>query len=186
MSLRRGFKANANRISLRLRRSLGLSFQAPIDITIVARRMQVILVPLSSFAGEYPREVEQLAQIDRGAFSAATLQVGRTKRIIVYNDCHSARRRSSSIAHEIAHMLLGHQFTLPIDPSGSRNLDRDLEDEANWLGSAILISDEAAVFIVRSAMDTETACKQYGVSEAMLQMRINASGARIRVRRSYH
>ncbi len=61
-----------------------------------------------------------------------------------------------------------------------------VEDHANWLGPAILISDEAALHILRSALSTETACAQYGVSAAVLRMRINASGARIRHQRSIH
>jgi Zn-dependent peptidase ImmA (M78 family) len=89
-------------------------------------------------------------------------------------------------AHECSHVILKHPFTLPIDASGCRVLDRDIEDEANWLGSVILIPDEAALHIVRAAMDSETAWSTYVVSSPMLRMRINASGARIRINRSYH
>jgi hypothetical protein len=83
-------------------------------------------------------------------------------------------------------VLLGHPFTFPIDASGCRNLDRDIEDEASWLGPTILVSNEAALHIVRRAFDDETACSMYSVSLPLLRMRINASGAMIRVRRSHH
>ncbi len=186
MSLRRGFKASANRMSLRLRRSLGLVPEAPIDLDVIARRLDIVIVPLSDFQKEYPAIERRLSTIDPSAFSAATVPCGLTRRIIVHNDSHDRRRQRSNISHEIAHVLLGHPFTLPIDTSGCRNMDRDIEDEATWLGGVILISDEAAIHIVRTAMDTITACRTYDVSAPLLQMRINASGARIRVHRSYH
>jgi hypothetical protein len=185
MSLRRGFKANANRISVRLRESLGLRPDAPIDLTAIAARLGITIVPLSSFAAEHTAAVCRLMQIDPSAFSAATLDVEGGKRIILYNDAHELGRQTNSIAHEIAHVLLGHRSTLPIDTSGIRALDRDVEDEANWLGSTILISDAAALRILRDHLDTDAACALYKVSAAVLRMRINASGAVIRMKRSY-
>ncbi len=184
MSLRRGFKANANRISLRLRQSLGLGPEAPIDLTHIAARLNIRIVCLTEFADEYPAAVRQLTVIDEGAFSAATLPLGSGKRIIIHNDRHDPGRQSNSIAHELAHVLLGHRFTLPIDASGCRNGDRELEEQANWLGPTILISNEAAMHIVRIGMDTGTACNLYKVSPTLLRMRINASGATTRIRRA--
>jgi hypothetical protein len=186
MSLRRGFKAEANRISVSLRQSLGLSAEAPIDVDVAARKLGLIIVPLSSFRQTDPGAVRQLTEIDPGGFSAATVPCGPHKRVIVHNDSHDRSRQRSNIAHEIAHILLKHQFSLPIDTSGCRNVDRDVEDEATWLGSVILISNEAAMHIVRSSMDKSEACRKYGVSAPMLRMRINASGALIRVARAYH
>jgi hypothetical protein len=186
MSLRRGFKTDANRLSLRLRRSLGLTPESPIDLDLIARRLDLAVAPLSSFVDEYPDAVHHLMRIDPGSFSAATLPCGTTRRVIVHNDNHDCRRQRSNIAHEIAHVLLGHTFTLPIDTTGCRILDLDREDEAAWLGSVTLISDPAALYIVRMAMDVETACERYGVSAPMLQMRINTSGARKRIARRYH
>jgi IrrE N-terminal-like domain len=186
MSLRRGFKSRANQISVRLRRGQGLPPEAPIDLRVVAARMQIDVVALSSFHQQHPAAVTQLSQIDPGAFSAATLRGECGKRIIVHNDFHDPGRQQNSVAHELSHVLLGHPFTLPIDASGCRNLDRDIEDEASWLGAVILISDEAAIHIVREEFDSDTACSMYRVSLPLLRMRINASGARIRVQRSYH
>lgn len=42
--------------------------------------------------------------------------------------------------------------------TGCRIIDRDVEDEANWLGPTILISNEAAMYILRQEMDTAAAC----------------------------
>jgi Zn-dependent peptidase ImmA (M78 family) len=93
--------------------------------------------------------------------------------------------KAELISHELSHVLLGHPFTYPIDESGCRNVDRKLEEEASWLGPTILVSDEAALHVVRMGLDTDTACRMYQVSAPLLQMRLNASGARIRMRRAY-
>ena len=84
MSLRRGFKAEANRISLCLRRGLGLTAEAPINLEAlahylkVAYQIEVIIVALSSFRDKYPDAVRQLSVIDPGAFSAASLLGGHS------------------------------------------------------------------------------------------------------------
>jgi Zn-dependent peptidase ImmA (M78 family) len=124
--------------------------------------------------------------LDTAAFSAATLACGPTRRVILHNDGHDWRRQRSNIAHEIAHLVLKHPFTLPIDGYGCRNIDRDVEEEATWLGATILIPDAAALHIVRAALSTPAACELYGVSAPLLRMRINASGARVRLARAYH
>lgn len=186
MSLRRGFKAEANRISLALRRDLGLVSHEPIDLFALAKRFRAYVAPLSEFADECPEAVHHFTHVERGAFSAATVPLENGRRVIIFNDSHSTGRRNSNLAHEIAHLALGHEFTLPIDTTGCRNIDRDVEDEANWLGPTILIPNEAALHILRQAMDTAAACQVYGVTTAVLQMRVNASGARIRLGRGYH
>ena len=63
--------------------------------------------------------------------------------------------------------------------SGCRNYDRDQEGEANFLAGCILIPNEAAKRIVMSGMDPQEARESDGVSDQMLQYRLNASGARI-------
>jgi hypothetical protein len=171
---------------------LGLTPEAPIDLEALARHLkiafqiEVIIVPLSRFRDEYPDAVRQLSVIDSGAFSAATVPCGPKRYVIVHNDSHDEGRQQTNISHEIAHLILEHPFTLPIDTYGCRNIDRDIEDEATWLGATILISDEAALHIVKSGMSTDKARQTYRVSEPVLRMRINASGARIRAARTHH
>ena len=186
MSLRRGFKASANRIAVRLRRGQSRAPHEPIDLEVIAKRLEIKIVPLSALAKEAPQAVRHLSITDSDAFSATTIRLDTGKRIIIHNDSHHPRRQRSNLSHEISHVLLGHPFTYPIDNSGCRNRDRDLEEQANWLGAVILISDEAALHILRRGIDEETACSVYGVSLPLLRMRINGSGARIRHSRSYY
>jgi Zn-dependent peptidase ImmA (M78 family) len=186
MSLRHGFKASANRIALRLRRGQDREAHAPIDLEVVAERLAIEIVPLSTFSKLHPKSVRHLSIVESDAFSAATIRLNTGKRVIIHNDSHHPRRQRSNLSHEISHVLLGHPFTYPIDNSGCRNHDRELEEEANWLGATILISDEAALHILRKGLDEETACEIYEVSLPLLNMRINGSGARIRYSRLRH
>jgi Zn-dependent peptidase ImmA (M78 family) len=114
--------------------------------------------------------------------SAVTVFCGSI-RSIVYNDAHHRHRQASSIAHELSHGILGHPPTPPLNKYGCRHYDRAIEDEANWLGHALLISEEAALYIVRTGMMMQEAIRTYGVSEDVITMRINVTGARRRVER---
>jgi hypothetical protein len=170
---------------LRDRRLLDLQTRVTVAMFALAERLGAHVVPLSDFARECPDAVRHFTHVEPGAFSSATVPLPNSCRVIIFNDSHKPGRRNSNLAHEIAHLALGHAFTLPIDTTGCRIIDRDVEDEANWLGPTILISNEAAMHILQQAMDSATACRVYGVTSAVLRMRINASGAQIRINRRY-
>lgn len=108
MSLRRGFKARANQISVRLRKGQGRSPQAPIYLEIIADRLGIEIVPLSVLKGDCQTAVRRLSIIDNGSFSAATLPIHSGQHIIVHNDSHDPRRQRGNLTHELAYLLLGH------------------------------------------------------------------------------
>lgn len=64
-----------------------------------------------------------------------------------------------------------------VGEDGARTFNREQEDEAHWLGPALLISEEAAVHITRIGLSNSAACNEYGVSEDLLQMRLQVTGA---------
>lgn len=182
MNLPHGFKAQANRIAIGLRRQMHIAAVAPVDLDCLADRLGLSIVPISKFSDWSPASVTQLVARDPGALSALLLRLGR-RRLILVNDGHSRRRRNSSIAHEISHVLLAHAPLQLFDSAGCRRLDQGMEDEANCLAGHILVPNEAAMEIVCSGLRPDTACNRYGVSQRMLDYRLNASGARIRHRR---
>ncbi|NEU97021.1 ImmA/IrrE family metallo-endopeptidase [Bradyrhizobium uaiense] len=55
--------------------------------------------------------------------------------------------QAADISYELAHGLLLHPPMRILDPSGTRKYDKAMEEEANWLGPALLVSDEAAMHI---------------------------------------
>jgi Zn-dependent peptidase ImmA (M78 family) len=182
VSLRRGFKKEANKIALEIRAELGLGPRAPLDPWKLAQLLLIPVIPLSSLARDAPEAFVRLTGIANSAFSAVTVFVG-TRRGIVYNDAHTPGRQASDIAHELAHALLLHPPRASVN-SGTRDWNAEEEGEAAWLSGALLISDEAAIRIAKAAQPTALAATEYGVSEQMVIFRLGVTGARVRVERS--
>lgn len=182
MALRRGFKTEANSIAVEVRAELGLSPRAPLDPHQLAAHLDIPVHPLSSFASVAVDFVHVFSGPEQGAFSAVTVFRGR-RREIVHNDSHSLGRQHSNVAHELAHGLLLHEPQPALDDLGCRYWDADHEAEADFLGAALLLTPEAAVWIVRSGMTSDEACNHFCVSNKMLQYRLNITGAYIRVKR---
>ena len=117
------------------------------------------------------------------AFSALTVCVG-PQRIIIYNDTLPTNRCHADIMHEIAHMLLLHPPHRVCAETGGRHYDQEMEDEANWLGPALLVSEEAAIGVVQQELSIQAAAKIYKVSRDLMRMRLNVTGAYKRVARA--
>jgi Zn-dependent peptidase ImmA (M78 family) len=92
-------------------------------------------------------------------------------------------RTLGSTPHELSHGLLLHPPGVAIDKRGCRDWDQEVELEANWLAGALLISDEAALIIVRRGLTLAQAAEVYGVSEAMVRFRLNVTAAVVRINR---
>jgi Zn-dependent peptidase ImmA (M78 family) len=106
------------------------------------------------------------------------------RKTIWHNDGHALVRQRSNLAHEIAHAMLFHTPGSDPDPVRARPWDRNAEEEAQWLGGALLVSDEAAFALAYAETDTITGANRYGVSTEMLVYRLNVTGALIRAARS--
>ncbi len=180
MGLRRGFKTEANKYSREFRNELGLSDYAPLCPWQLAEHLAIPTLALSALSDVVPDAVHHLMNVDQRSFSAATIFEG-AKRQIIFNDAHSDKRQASNISHEIAHAILGHPPTEPFSESGCRNFNKDMEDEANWLGPALLVSEEAALHIVRRGMDESTAAQSYGCTLSVMQLRLRMTAAYKRV-----
>lgn len=179
--LRRGFKTEANDIAREIRGELGLRDLEPLDPRKLADALEIRVVPLSQFRQDAPRAYRLFRLVDRDSFSAVTVFDG-TERMIVYNDAHSPGRQASDIVHELAHALLQHPPKPALDDRGCRNWDPELEEEADWLAGVLLITEDAALAIVRNNLSLEDAASRYGVSTQMVRFRVNMTGAWRRVR----
>lgn len=173
MAFRHGFKANANRIALRVRTKLLLSPTAPIDPLEICKLYDIDVVKMteldcdcSLFTGRYS-----------GQFSAVTLNSG-LKTVIVHNDTHHPYRQRSNICHELSHSFLGHEHVPPLTDGGELAHDGGIEAEANFLAGCLLLPNEAALHVVRNGLQA-TAQTIYGVSSPMLKYRLSVSGAHI-------
>jgi Zn-dependent peptidase ImmA (M78 family) len=140
------------------------------------------IVALSEFEAVIAAEVAIFRSCaGQKAFSAVTLFRGQA-RVIVHNDAHDRKRQAANIAHELAHGLLLHPPKPPFNANGSRHYEV-VEAEANWLGPALLISDEAAIHIVERKLSFQAASDHYGASVEVVRMRLNVSAAATRVAR---
>ena len=181
--MRRGFKSEANALTRAVRKELSLSATDPLDMRKLADHLAIPLIPLSSFKRLVPNAVGYFSSHGEDQFSALTVIEGH-RRVIVYNDSHAKGRQSNDIAHELAHGLLLHEPTPAFNELGLRNLDADLEEEANFLAGALLVPEEAALMIERQKWSPNKAATYYGVTPAMIGYRRNITGARARVQRT--
>ncbi|MBQ0819048.1 ImmA/IrrE family metallo-endopeptidase [Microvirga sp. HBU67558] len=119
----------------------------------------------------YPRGKKGQAE-----FSAVTLCKG-PHRLIIHNDGHHKKRQAANIAHELSHELLIHPSKPLLNETGSRHYDANIEEEAAWLGPALLISEEAALLVAERKYSLTEASDIYGASEEVVRMRLNVTSA---------
>lgn len=172
MAFRRGFKADANRISLHVRAQMDLGPLDPIDPAKVCAHFEIVLLRLT----DLDCDISSFLGVSRSSFSAVTVPCG-LRTAIVHNDSHHECRQRSNICHELAHCFLGHQCTPPLTEFGERARDGGIEAEANFLAGTLLIPNEAAIYVVRQGL-ISAAQDIYGVSGSMLEYRLRVSGAR--------
>jgi IrrE N-terminal-like domain len=178
--VRRGFKEEAKRLALEVRAELGLGSREPLDSRELANLYGIRIFPLHELgAFDCPAEaVAHFAQVREETFSAALIPLG-TARLIIENSAHADTRREVSIAHEIAHVILEHEFsTALLTLDGCRSVGREIEEEADRLGGELLIPYQAALAAAHAGWSDLYVGHHYGVSQQFAAMRMNASGAR--------
>jgi Zn-dependent peptidase ImmA (M78 family) len=136
---------------------------------------------LSEIAAVDSRVAYFLSQKGLWEFSGGTFSLGE-KRMIIINDGHTKKRQASDLSHELGHCILKHEPGSQITELGLRRYDALQEEEANWLGPALLISVEAALSIARRGLSIAEASDVYSVTEQVVQMRLNLTGALKRTR----
>ena len=124
--------------------------------------------------GASDASIRRLMSPDAG-FSATTVVVG-PRRLIVYNPRHEPGRKASSLAHELAHVILEHEAAPAIGVGGCRHWDGRQEAEADWLGSALLVPREGALAWMLESDDIDAGASNFGVSVELFRWRINHTG----------
>lgn len=184
---RRGFKTWAEEIALRVRHKLKLPDNAPLDPFQLAGLLSVVVLGPDEVCGLADECRRRLANDHSENWSAITVANGK-HHLIVVNTAHAPTRRNSDLAHELAHVILGHEPSMMFASPGSgialRTHNKEQEDEANWLAGCLLLPRDALFSIRRRRLSDEEACQEYGISVAMLRFRINASGVDIQLKRA--
>jgi hypothetical protein len=146
--MKRGFKAEAERISTEMRSELYLEFDEKLDPKELAEHLAIPILSVaelsrtarSSSFGQY------FTITDPDSFSAVTIFEGYS-RFIVHNDAHHTNRQASN-----------------------------LEEQASWLGAALLVPREAALRMFLCGRSIAEIAGHFGVSEALCKWRIGQAG----------
>ena len=176
MALRRGFRSEAERIARGVRSEMGLNAAksvAPEDLAS--------LLGIEVRAGDelVPRErFRELERIQPDSFSACTLRPSPERVVVVYNPLSTRARRSSDLAHELAHILLDHELSR-LERLGDVTFfscDAIQEEEAGWLSGCLLLPRALLLAEVRRGASAKEIAKKCGISEQMAQYRLNVTG----------
>lgn len=184
---RHGFKAESERYAEEFREELCLKSDAPLCPRILASHLGIPVFGIRDNPA-LPTEITRYwASHPKDPFSGLIISDGCYKEIH-HNDFHHPRRQNSDLAHELAHVILGHDLDTPIKENGERAYDRNTEEEAKWLGATLLLPKKATLMTVLNSYTREMIENEFEVSWALYQYRIKVTDtvrAARNVRRKY-
>ena len=106
-------------------------------------------------------------------------EVLRKAGIIILNSSHPPTRQNSSLAHELAHIILRHSPTQAFFGSDGALMMKEYnvnhEAEADCLAGILLIPRDA-LLVLFNQMDEPSLANHFGVSPDLLRMRKNLTG----------
>ncbi len=178
--MRRGFKTAAKKLALEVRGELELSAYDVLDPYGLAKLYGIRICPIDALraSGTSAESLKYFMKHRPQVFDAAVVPAGNGC-FIIENVVHALTRRRATISHEMAHIVLEHEFTATlVNSDGCRTVKSDIEDEATWLGGELLIPYEAALAAARAGKTDAEVAEEYNVSVRLAAMRMNASGAR--------
>lgn len=175
-SLRRGFKAHAERLAGSIRQRLGRTARMPLEGLVLAQHLGIPVISLTDLRRDVrdPRSIRRLLSGQSG-FSAVTVCRG-ILRLIVFNPAHPPGRRANSLVHELSHIILEHEPAPALAEFGCRIWDEQAESEADWLAGVLLVPREGALWWMRNGGDLAGGATHFGVSEALFRWRVNQTG----------
>lgn len=177
--MKRGFKAEAERIATDTRLELGLKCTDRLDPIDLAKHLEIPVVAMGELKSHHSGRSDfshYFSATDPDSFSAVTIFVGNYRRIIVHNENHHPHRQASNISHEISHTLLEHVPTAIVGSNEQRFWDSEMEQEANWLGAALLVPREGALELARGGATALEISAHYGVSQSLGTWRVVQTG----------
>lgn len=175
MTLRRGFKAEAERQATRLRQELGLQAHDCLDPRVLAHHLDIAVVDADSLVSRH--ELEELERLQAYAFSAATFEIAGRK-IVVVSPLHTRGRQNSDIAHELAHIILAHNLSEVRELGGQpfRTCRPDEEEEATAFGGTMLLPRALLISASRRHASVEQIANENQVTIEMARYRYNTTG----------
>lgn len=184
--MRYGFKAQAERIALEARKELGLKPSSPLDPWIYANHLKVLVLDFHEIEIS-PQSRKCLLNDDHQSWSGMTIRVDSVTAIVI-NPSHSRGRQVSTLAHELAHVILKHvPSQVTVSPTGLLLLSDysdDDEDEADWLAAALLLPRDILFEKRQNGRTTPQIAADMGVSVELCEWRIRMTGVDIQLKRT--
>ena len=108
--LKRGFKAEAERISEKYRDELRISKFEPLDAFALADHLCVPVFTVNEVFDGCTSSSHLAVLNDTSKFSAVWMPNEDEDKIIIHNVNHSLKRQQSNIMHELAHIIREHKI----------------------------------------------------------------------------
>ncbi len=183
--LKRGFKANAERLAKEYREKLNIHPCAALCAFKLAEYLQIPVYKITEFTTNQ-LHIELLSGKNGDEWSALTMitEVGTT--IIIHNPFNSEARQQSDIMHELSHIICEHKHEKIVHdrpiPFGMRNdYNQIYEEEAKCLGSTLQLASPCLLWALKKGMNHEEIANYFNASLDMVKFRINTTGIAKRV-----
>lgn len=170
------FRRGAESHSHTLRSATGHSLTCALDVDDVVAHLGLEVVSLSELGSRAPRAAFRLYASSPSVFSAAAVCTGGDALGIVYNDANDPVRQRADIAHECAHVLLGHAPSTATDSQGMRIYPEAEEVEASWLGPTLLVPRAGLISVLQETGSLEDAAAHFHVSVPLARFVYNTRG----------
>jgi len=181
-TLERGFKSWCERTAAAMRLELELAAHAPLPPQRLADHLGIKIIIPQDIPNLPSHVLHQLTVVDPRGWSAASFEVNGVATII-RNPSNSAGRQASDIMHELSHVILNHEPSQLIlsetTEIAMRSFNAKQEDEANWLGWALLLPRVALTHCARRRLDSKAIAAEYSVSETLVIFRQRVTGVEL-------
>ena len=184
--MRRGFKAWCERTSVDYRTALGVPLTVPLDPYWLAKHLGVRVAIPQEIPTLSKASLQQLTVVDPASWSAVTLSHG-DRRLVILNSGHARVRQTSSLVHELAHIILNHSADATrLSDEGflfRNSYDKAQEDEADWFAGCLLVPRDGLLDTYRKTQDQDRLAGWFGVSGQMIAWRLSKTGVSRQLRR---
>lgn len=182
-NLKRGFKAKSDRLAKQYREELNIHPCGALCAFKLAKHLKIHVLEATRFL-TLPEEIKLLS--NDCEWSALTMNNIEGVRIIIHNPYHTTARQQSDLMHELAHIICEHNHPVvthyePL-PIGMRNYDLQQEEEANWLGSTLLLATPGLLWAKKNGMTVDKIAEHFNASAEMVNYRLNITGINKRYR----
>lgn len=181
IKLRRGFKAEAERLSIKLREDMGVHPCAKLCAFKLLEHLKLKLIKATDLISD-EKSLSLLQGINgyKNEWSALTMINREGEKIILYNPFNSEARQQSDLMHEIAHILCKHELSKESYdfeiPFGMREYNPVQEEEAKCLGAILQLSMPSLLLARKRNLTHEQISKEYSASIEMVRYRMWTTG----------